>query len=152
MLLAPASGSSFSISFVDGGAVNPRPAGLFHAALHHADEWGVEHAVHEEYIVAFGCSRLDVDILLAGIGGVKMNELVVFVGLKRSDFVFCNQPTEFARRPRCSADRSLLLFHKLLIGDHAVFDKHRNIIPLFLELVGIVAVDFLQFVSHLLVI
>ena len=42
---------------------------------------GVQLAVHQKHIVALVLGRLDEGVLLVGVGGVKVNDLLVLVGL-----------------------------------------------------------------------
>ena len=46
---------------------------------------GIQLAVHQENIVALVLGRLDESVLLVGVGGVEIDDLLILVGLVLGD-------------------------------------------------------------------
>ena len=110
----------------------------------------IEFAIHEQDIVAFLFSTLDVGVVGVGILGVEHDQVAVLVRLGIFDFclvlIECEIPVIHILH-ECETDSTVV---ELLVGEHTKLDEELDVIPLLLEVGAVVLVEFCQFVSHLL--
>ncbi len=111
---------------------------------------GIQLAVHQKHIVALVLGRLDESVLLVGVGGVEVNDLLVLVCL-----VLCDRLAVVLKRevlPVRVLEQGELhsLLAELLVGEHSIFNEQLEVVPLLLPGVPLVLEDLLQPVSYLL--
>ena len=82
------------------------------------------------------------------VRGVKVNELSVFIGLRRAAFFF-----EFFVSEEITIDiwvevKTLCFFKEFLFSQHAVFNDDFNVFPFSTEILTIIVEQAFEFIGH----
>ena len=117
--------------------------------LQHTHEWDVELSIHHQHIVALIDSGFNVGVLRLFVGGIEVNEIAIFVGLLCFNELFI--VIEFEELSFSVAHEGKLhgLFAEFFIAEHAIFNKHLNIVPFLFKFLSILLGNFFQSSSHL---
>ena len=131
-------------------AVDAHKAHLFLLLFQHPHKGHVELAVHQQHVIALVGSRLDVGILCLLVGSIQADEVALLVGLLALDELAVVLNLEVLAVAVLEQGELEARLTELLVAQHAVLDEDLDVVPLLLELVGLVLGDFLEAGSHLL--
>ena len=111
---------------------------------------GCQHAVHQQHIVALLLRLGDIGVLLLGVVGIEVDDVLVLVGLQGLDFIAVVVQTEELSLGVFQQSELQCTFTELLVGQHAVLHKNLDVVPLVLKVLAVVLEHLFQLVGHLL--
>ncbi len=108
----------------------------------------VKLSVHQQYIVAFVLSCIDIAMLVKFVGRIKINQLLVFISLIcLDDFLVLIESKVFTVNVLQQGE-FLSSVVELLIGKHTVLDEYLQVVPFFLKFFTVFLEDLFQTVGY----
>ena len=125
-------------------------ARLLRLALPEAHHRHVQLAVQQQHIVALCLGRLDVGVLLLGVGSVQIDQIAIFVSLVGTDERLVLVVSVVLTIGVLQQGKFLRLLIEVVLRQHAVVDEDFQVVPLLLKLLAVVLEDGAKPVAHLL--